>query len=254
MFKRPNLFGFGLLILVSLPYTYHIMRNLFLLFALFIYSSQLLFAQTKLNATDFVQAYEKQKKAQLIDVRTSDEYQAGHISKAQNINWSDRAAFDETTKKLNKKNPVFVYCLSGGRSAKAAEALTAQGFQVFELQGGYLSYQQLHDTPAATKDKGLSVNDFEAIKTAQHLVLVDFTATWCGPCQEIKPLLVKVEKDKSLGIKVVYIDADANKDLLKTLAVQAIPRLQLFKAGKLVWDYTGSIDEQTLTNELKKHR
>lgn len=231
------------------------MRYLLLLFALLIVSSSFLSAQTKLKVEDFVKNYKAQKNVQLIDVRTADEYQSGHIPSALNINWSERAAFDEATKKLTKEKPVFVYCLSGGRSAKAAEALTQQGFQVFELQGGWLSYQQLAsaEQPAEKDKAGLSPADFEKIKTGHPLVLVDFTATWCGPCQVIKPLLLKVEKDKSLGIKVVYIDADANKGLLKTLAVQAIPRLQLFKAGKLVWDYTGAIDEKTLNSELKKH-
>jgi rhodanese-related sulfurtransferase len=79
--------------------------------------------------------------AQLIDVRTPDEFQAGHIEGAQNINIAS-PQFGNETGKLNKAEPVYVYCAVGGRSAKAASALKEQGFlQVYDLAGGITAWK-----------------------------------------------------------------------------------------------------------------
>lgn len=81
------------------------------------------------------------KKVQLIDVRTPEEYKAGKIANAVNINFFD-ADFKQQLGKLNKAETVYVYCQSGGRSAKTANMLVGMGFKkVVELKGGYGSYR-----------------------------------------------------------------------------------------------------------------
>jgi rhodanese-related sulfurtransferase len=78
---------------------------------------------------------------QLIDVRTVTEYQEGHIKDAQNIvylseNWSSEIA------KLDKEDPVYVYCAKGGRSAKCAALLAEAGFKViYDLEGGITQWK-----------------------------------------------------------------------------------------------------------------
>ncbi len=82
----------------------------------------------------------KLENRQLIDVRTSEEYSAGKIDNATNI---DYYASDFKTKmsKLDKSKPVLVYCAAGGRSGKTAEMLREMGFQeVYDLKGGYGSW------------------------------------------------------------------------------------------------------------------
>lgn len=78
---------------------------------------------------------------QIVDVRTPEEFSEGAISNAININVNG-SAFESEIQKLDKTQPVYVYCRSGARSQKAAEKMIAFGFtQVIDLEGGYLSWQ-----------------------------------------------------------------------------------------------------------------
>lgn len=75
--------------------------------------------------------------AQLIDVRTPEEYAQGKIGDAQNFNVLE-ANFKSQLEKLDPEKPVLVYCASGGRSAKAVSLMTEMGFkEIHELKGGY---------------------------------------------------------------------------------------------------------------------
>ena len=78
---------------------------------------------------------------QLVDVRTAEEYAEGHIEGACNIDVNGEDFVAKSRAMLNKEKPVAVYCKSGRRSAKAAEQLTAEGFQVTNLTGGILAWK-----------------------------------------------------------------------------------------------------------------
>lgn len=77
------------------------------------------------------------KKVQLIDVRTPQEYVAGHLQNADNINVFDANFVNQVEKKYKKEAPVYVYCRSGGRSMKAAQMLKSKGYHVVNLNGGF---------------------------------------------------------------------------------------------------------------------
>ena len=77
------------------------------------------------------------KKVQLIDVRTPQEYVAGHLQNADNINIFDANFVQQVEKKYKKDEPVYVYCRSGGRSMKAASMLKSKGYHVVNLNGGF---------------------------------------------------------------------------------------------------------------------
>lgn len=78
----------------------------------------------------------------LVDVRTPEEFEEGHIDGAININVNDEA-FKEQISKLDKSKPVFVYCRSGKRSAAAAAEMSKAGFkQVYDLEGGILNWMK----------------------------------------------------------------------------------------------------------------
>jgi len=73
----------------------------------------------------------------LVDVRTPQEYNAGHLKNAQNINWFD-ADFEDKFSTIEKDKTIYVYCKVGGRSAKAQEKLLSLGYKnVINLEGGY---------------------------------------------------------------------------------------------------------------------
>ena len=96
------------------------------------------FAQSKnmLPPAEFQQAIQV-KGIQLVDVRRPEEFKEGHIKGATLANWQDQEAFKAQAAKLDKTKPVYVYCLAGVRSAKAAGWLTEQGFtKVVNLEGG----------------------------------------------------------------------------------------------------------------------
>lgn len=78
------------------------------------------------------------------------------------------------------------------------------------------------------------VNSLEELKAAtkEGKVLVDFFATWCGPCKMIAPVLEDLDKDPSFGVKIVKVDVDEASDAAMEYRVQAIPTLLLFVDGQ----------------------
>ena len=76
-----------------------------------------------------------------------------------------------------------------------------------------------------------SVKQFKE-ETATGTVLVDFFATWCGPCQMLSPVIE--ELDKKHDIKVLKVDVDELSDLAREFRVMSIPTLVVFKDGKMV--------------------
>ncbi|WP_432673186.1 rhodanese-like domain-containing protein [Flavobacterium sp. SM2513] len=95
-----------------------------------------------LDAKTFSEKIDKKSEIQLIDVRTPEEFNEQHISGAKNINWK-ATDFEEKASKLDKSQPVYVYCKSGGRSAQATAKLSEMGFtEIYELDGGIGSWNK----------------------------------------------------------------------------------------------------------------
>ncbi|RBW59204.1 rhodanese-like domain-containing protein [Tenacibaculum sp. E3R01] len=79
---------------------------------------------------------------QLVDVRTPAEWQKGIIENAIKIDVTSSSFEKEALKLLDKTKPVYLYCRSGGRSMIAAETLLKKGFEVYNIEGGYMQWQQ----------------------------------------------------------------------------------------------------------------
>ncbi|RMA56788.1 rhodanese-like domain-containing protein [Ulvibacter antarcticus] len=85
--------------------------------------------------------YSPSSDAQLLDVRTDQEYGVSHLKNAQNI-CVTTSDFQEKVKTLDKNKPVYVYCKKGGRSAKAAKILADLGFkEIYDMQGGLTNWE-----------------------------------------------------------------------------------------------------------------
>ncbi len=98
-------------------------------------------AQQKLQVNDFEALLQKDSTIQLIDVRTPEEFNSGHLAGAQNLNLQ-AADFAQKINTLDKTRPVLVYCAVGGRSAKAASQFSKAGFKtVFDLKGGITAWK-----------------------------------------------------------------------------------------------------------------
>ncbi|WP_299782351.1 rhodanese-like domain-containing protein [uncultured Formosa sp.] len=107
--------------------------------SLFGINSQKNEAITVLNAADFKTAITN-KKVQLVDVRTPNEFKTGHIKGAKNID-SFSSNFKTELEKLDKSKAVYVYCRSGARSRQSAKKLATLGFtEIYDLKNGILGY------------------------------------------------------------------------------------------------------------------
>ncbi|NND62962.1 MAG: rhodanese-like domain-containing protein [Flavobacteriaceae bacterium] len=94
-----------------------------------------------LSPSAFKEAISKSK-VQLVDVRTPQEYKGGSIKKAINIDIFQSNSFQEKIQKLDKNQPVYIFCRSGSRSKRAAGLMLKLGFtKIFDLQGGYMAWQ-----------------------------------------------------------------------------------------------------------------
>ena len=95
---------------------------------------------TVIDAEQFEQQVDKED-IQLVDVRTAKEFEEGHIAGAQNIDFFAEDFLDQF-KGLDKEKPLYIYCRSGNRSAKASRKLSEAGFKnIIDLEGGYIAWK-----------------------------------------------------------------------------------------------------------------
>ncbi|GGM75656.1 thioredoxin [Dyadobacter beijingensis] len=206
-----------------------------------------LHAQKQITTEEFEKQLAKSGSAQLLDVRTPEEYEEGHLAKAANVDYKS-PDFKEKIAKLDKNKPVFVYCLSGGRSAAAATALHENGFnEVYDMKGGYLKWNTSGKAVEGANKagvKGMSKSEFNKIITSENVVLVDIHAKWCLPCVKMLPTVEKLQKEYAGKAKIETIEFDPNKALVKELRVDEIPAFLLYKNGKLVKLKNGYMEEK----------
>ena len=84
-------------------------------------------------------------------------------------------------------------------------------------------------------------------------VLVDFFATWCGPCKALAPILVDVKKELGDTARLVKVDVDVNPKAVKLYGVRGVPTLVLFHKGEVVWKKTGVQTKSRIVKEIKKY-
>lgn len=201
------------------------------------------------------QEFEKQLATEgeriLLDVRTPGEFRERHLAGALNIDYNG-ADFDARIEKLDKTQPVYVYCLSGGRSAAAAQTLTDIGFtKVYEMKGGISRWiAENHPVEAENynPNKGMSLQELQSMLQASQdsVVLVDFNAAWCAPCKKMKAFMPALIKDCSGKLKVIYVDYDNNPQLVSAMKVASIPALMLFQNGIEMKRYAGFVPQEDL--------
>lgn len=83
------------------------------------------------------------------------------------------------------------------------------------------------------------MDEFDKLISGENPVLVDFFATWCGPCKMMSPVLEDVKKQVGDDVTIVKIDVDRNQELASMYGIQSVPTLLLFKKGECVWRASG---------------
>ncbi len=93
----------------------------------------------------------------------------------------------------------------------------------------------------------------EEIGSHQGLAVVDFWATWCGPCHVIAPLIEQISDEYEGKVKVGKVDVDANQRTAMRFGVRSIPSVLLFKDGELVETVIGAVPKAHLVEKIEAH-
>lgn len=201
-------------------------------------------------ATAFAKKIKTTQNPQILDVRSPEEFANEHIDKAINVNWNG-VDFEGKVSSYEKSKPVFVYCMSGGRSAKASEKLNEMGFtQVFNLDGGILKWNAAGLDKPSDKIIGICPQEYTELLKTDKKVLVSFYAEWCEPCIKMKPFILKMQSEMADTVTIIRLNADENKTIMKELKVDELPVFLLYKNNEIIWKHSGFISEEDLKKQL----
>lgn len=95
--------------------------------------------------------------------------------------------------------------------------------------------------------------NFNELINKNKLVLIDFSATWCGPCQTLAPILKEVKDHFGDQLSVLKVDVDRNQALSKSFSVQGVPTLILYKDGSQVWRQSGLLTKSQLVSVIEQY-
>lgn len=97
------------------------------------------------------------------------------------------------------------------------------------------------------------MNNFNELISGNKPVLVDFFATWCGPCKMMHPILEDLKTKVGDKATIIKIDVDKSQDLSAQYSIQSVPTLMIFKNGKQEWRASGVQSAADLEKELAKY-
>lgn len=85
------------------------------------------------------------------------------------------------------------------------------------------------------------MENFNDIINGNQLTLVDFFATWCGPCKQMHPVLEQLKASEGENLRIIKLDVDKNDALASAYRIQSVPTLMLFRNGELLWRQSGAM-------------
>jgi thioredoxin len=193
--------------------------------------------------------------ATIVDVRTPEEFQGGHLKDAVNFNVLG-PEFQSQVSKLDKTQPVFVYCKVGGRSADAVEKMKGMGFTtIYDMKGGYMAWSSagMETTKAERiQEEKFTQADFEKLISSGTPILIDYYAPWCGPCKKMEPILQALTTEFAGKAEIVRINVDEAATLVKAQKIDNIPVVSTFKNGQEIKRVNGFQDETAMRSMIEE--
>lgn len=96
------------------------------------------------------------------------------------------------------------------------------------------------------------MSNFREIINSDKPTLVDFYATWCGPCKAMHPILDELKNEKKDDVRILKIDVDKNQEVAQKFKIRGVPTFILFRKGEVVWRQSGGIPKATLEQKINE--
>ena len=96
------------------------------------------------------------------------------------------------------------------------------------------------------------MSKFQELINGNKPVLVDFFATWCGPCQALAPILIESKEELGDAVNIIKIDVDKNQEIAAHFQVKGVPTMMLFQNGKMLWRQSGVVSKNEIVSIVKQ--
>lgn len=204
----------------------------------------------QLSADDFEKGI-GQTGIQLLDVRTTEEYQSGHLKDAFLADWTNKDQFIKSVQALDRTRPVYTYCLAGVRGEAASAWLSENGFTAYNLTGGIAAWKRAgKPVEEAVFVKQMNLQEYHALIPANRTVLVYVGAAWCPPCKKMNIVIDSLATSKGSSFHLVKIDGGEQTAICKQLKIVTFPTFIIYKVGKEAWRHSGIIDGKELAKVI----
>lgn len=97
------------------------------------------------------------------------------------------------------------------------------------------------------------MENFFDIIGSKSLTLVDFYATWCGPCKAMHPVLEQLKAQAGDRVRIIKLDVDRARSVAEQYGIMAVPTLMLFREGKVLWRQSGAMPLADLMNVIEQY-
>lgn len=97
----------------------------------------------------------------------------------------------------------------------------------------------------------INSTDFPALVQDDKLLVVDFFATWCGPCKKLSPTLDEVSEEFGDRVNIVKVDVDEREDLAMTYGIRSVPTVLFFKNGQQVDKFVGALPKSEIVSKIE---
>ena len=94
------------------------------------------------------------------------------------------------------------------------------------------------------------MGNFNQLIQSEKPVIIDFFATWCGPCQTLGPILKQVKESLGDRVSIIKIDVDKNQQIASQYQVRGVPTMILFQNGKQLWRQSGVLSKEDLIKTI----